>query len=141
LHQIFQAFFKQFRCIVVERKKWFLHMRQLISQHGSFRWYNPSTQKARSKKYINHKNVQFDYNLLWLLNIGKSWSLGGEGSYAYSLRVEGDFAYIGKRFSYHKNQLDFFLCIFKTLLGLNFAITKKCTFQNVEGLLQLVRVN
>jgi hypothetical protein len=61
LHQIFQACFKQFRCTVVERKKWLLHMRQLISQHGSFRWYNPSAQRARSKKYMNPKNVQSDY--------------------------------------------------------------------------------
>jgi hypothetical protein len=55
--------------------------------------------------------------------------------------VEGNLAYIGKRFSYHKDQLDFSFVIFRTLPGLNFAVTENCTFQNVEGPEQPAKVN
>ncbi len=36
-------------------------------------------------------------------------------------------------FSHCKDQLDFFLCIFRTLPGLNIAVIENCTFWNVEG--------
>jgi len=32
-----------------------------------------------------------------------------------------------------KTSSDFFLCIFRTLPGLNFAVVENCTFRNVEG--------
>jgi hypothetical protein len=32
-----------------------------------------------------------------------------------------------------KDQRWFFLCVFRTLPGLNFAVVENCTFRNVEG--------